>query len=82
MSAYQTENFEANRSQVILDLKHAWDNNLPLVWLDEIVYSKTAMLKRTWSSSGVHFSTDQLDYYTDYRCAIVAVNSSMGVVTY
>ena len=58
MSAYQTENFEVNRSQVILDLKHAWDNNLPLVWLDEIVYSKTAMLKRTWSSKGVHFSTD------------------------
>jgi hypothetical protein len=46
------------------------------------VYSKTAMLKRTWSNRGIHFSTDQIDYFTAYRAAIVAVNSTMGVVSY
>ena len=82
MSAQQILNFEENRQQVIKDLEHAWDNDLPLVWLDEIVYSKTAMLKSTWTNRGVHLKTDQMDYYAAYRAAIVAVNSSTGVVSY
>ena len=45
MSANQLTNFDMNRQEVINGLKHAWDNNLPLVWLDEIVFSKTAMLR-------------------------------------
>ena len=40
------------------------------------------MLKRTWSSRGVHFKTDSMDYFTAYRAAIVAVNSAIGVVSY
>ena len=34
-----------NKQEVVKGLEHAWNNNLPLVWLDEIVFSKTAMLK-------------------------------------
>ena len=50
--------------------------------MDEIVYSKTAMVKSTWTNRGVHLKTDQMDYYTAYRAAIVAVNSSRGVISY
>ena len=82
MNAQQKLNFEVNRQQVVNDLKYAWDHNLPIIWLDEIVFSKTAMLKRTWSNRGIHFKTDQMDYYTAYRAAIVAVNSSIGIVSY
>ena len=40
------------------------------------------MLKNTWTNRGVHLKTDQMDYYTAYRAAIVAVNSSIGVLSY
>ena len=40
------------------------------------------MLKSTWSNRGVHFKTDQMNYYSAYRAAIVAVNSSIGVLSY
>ena len=40
------------------------------------------MQRRTWTNRGVHFSTDQMDYYTGYRAAIVAVTTSIGVVSY
>ena len=58
MSINQAFNFENNRKEVIDGLSHAWDNHLPLVWLDEIVYSKTAMVKSTWTNRGVHLKTD------------------------
>ena len=38
------------------------------------------MAKRTWSGRGVHYTTDHMEYFTGYRCAIVAVSSSMGLV--
>jgi hypothetical protein len=56
--------------------------NQPIVWLDEIVFSKLAMAKRTWSRRSVHYTTNFEDYYTSYRCAIVAVNSSLGLINY
>ena len=40
------------------------------------------MLRQTWSGRGVHFTTDQTDYYTSYRAAIVAVSSTVGIVSY
>jgi hypothetical protein len=41
-----------------------------------------AMAKRTWSRRGVHYTTSHEDYYTSYRCAIVAVNSSLGLINH
>ena len=40
------------------------------------------MIKSTWTNRGVHLKTDQMDYYSAYRAAIVAVNSSIGVISY
>ena len=61
-------------------MKDAWVANQSIVWLDEIVFSKLAMTKRTWSNRNVHYTTDHMEYFTGYRCAIVAVCSSMGLV--
>ena len=44
-------------------MEYAKENNLPLIWLDEIVFSKTAMLRTTWTNKGVHLKTDQIDYF-------------------
>ena len=63
MSVNQKLNFDDNRQQVLKDLEHARENDLPLVWLDEIVYSKTAMLKNTWTNRNFHLKTDHIDYY-------------------
>ena len=38
------------------------------------------MAKRTWSNRNVHYTTDHMEYFTGYRCAIVAICSSMGLV--
>ena len=38
------------------------------------------MKKKTWSPKGVHYTTDHDEYFTSYRCAIVAINSLMGLV--
>ena len=44
------------------------------------MFSKLAMAKRTWSGRGIHYTTDHMEYFVGYRCAIVAVSSSMGLV--
>jgi hypothetical protein len=48
--------------------------------LDEVVFSKQAIVKRTWSSVNKHFSIDSTDVQVPYRCSIVAVNSLVGIV--
>ena len=40
------------------------------------------MVKSTWTNRGVHLKTNQMEYFQAYRAAIVAVNSSRGVVSY
>ena len=40
------------------------------------------MVKSTWTNRGVHLTTDQMDYFSGYRAAIVAVNSSRGIISY
>jgi hypothetical protein len=53
---------------------------MPIVYLDEVVFSKQAIVKRTWSGVNKHFSIDTTDVQVPYRCSIVAVNSLIGVV--
>ena len=44
-STKQKIDFPVNRQKVIDDLKHAYDNDLPIVYLDEIVFTKTSIGK-------------------------------------
>jgi hypothetical protein len=55
---------------------------MPIVYLDEIVFSKNTILKRAYTNKYTHLTTDQSEYYIKYCCAIVAVNATMGLVHY
>jgi hypothetical protein len=74
-------NFPESREAILNQLQLAEDSNFPVVYLDEVVFSKQAILKKTWSSIGNHFSTDASDVQVPYRASIVAVNSLMGLIT-
>ena len=55
-------------------------NNRPLLYLDEIVFSRAAMQGREWSNKGSILSVDQRLYYSGFRTVIVAVNAQQGLV--
>ena len=53
---------------------------MPVVYCDEVVFSKSSINKRTWSNRGVQFTTNQKEFYSGFRTVIAAVSSSMGLI--
>lgn len=82
MSSDQEERFEDHRQRIKSKMAHAAANNMPVLYLDEIVFSKTSMIRRAYSSKYVHLTTQQENYYTSYHSAIVTVNTQLGIVHY
>ena len=75
ISDYQKLHFNENKENVIKGLNHAKEADLPVVYLDEIVFSKSSIKRETWMNKNVNFSTDQENFYCGYKAVIVAVNS-------
>ena len=65
---------------MVKELQHAYDNDLPVVYLDEVVFTKTSIGKRTWTNRGVHLVTDHSEFYSGFRTVIAAVSSAMGII--
>ena len=61
MTPYQKGNFDIDRQEILRQLKRAKDKDLPVLYLDEVVFSKQAILKRTWSGPNKQYSLPTSD---------------------
>ena len=59
LPASTVQNFDTQRDAVLRKMTEARDTNLPILYLDEIAFTKRSLLSRTWSSRGMHVSVDQ-----------------------
>ena len=73
-------NFNEQRDKVLAKLAEAKRNKLPLLFLDEVAFTKTTHMTRTWSPRGIHLQVDQHQVYTGYRSVIATVCCEEGVV--
>jgi hypothetical protein len=68
------------KAECIGGLEKAREENRPIVYCDEIVFSKSSIMKSAWSNRRNHFTTNQEDFYSGFRTVIAAVNSDMGLI--
>ena len=53
---------------------------MPIVYMDEVVFSKRGFPNRAYSNKGVNITVRQSDVYSGFRTVIAAVNSDMGLI--
>ena len=68
------------KAECIRALELAETDNRPVVFCDEVVFSKSSIMKTAWCNRGVHFHTNQDDFYSGFRTVIAAVSSDMGLI--
>ena len=61
-------------------MRDAKKNKLPVLFCDEVAFTKRSLLTKTWSPRNVHFRVDQSDIFSGFRTAIVAVSADEGLV--
>ena len=65
---------------ILNSMSQAKNENVPLLFLDEIAFTKRTFLTKTWSPRGIHFIVDQNQVYAGFRTTIATVSPEMGVV--
>ena len=73
-------NFVEQRDAVLEKLSQAKQGHVPVLFLDEVAFTKTTHMTRTWSPRGVHIQVDQHQVYTGYRSVTATVSPDRGVV--
>ena len=72
--------FDVQRTAILAKLREARDSDKPVLYLDEVVFTKRSLMTKTWSPRGIHFTVDQSQVFAGFRTAIVAVSPERGVV--
>ena len=63
-------------------LKQAEIDGLPVIYLDETVFTRNSLPKIEWSGFKSSLKIDQSAFYSGFRTAIVAVSAELGLVHY
>jgi len=79
MPAANMRRYENQRLEVIRKLEEAKARKLTIVYLDEIVFSKTTFPKRDFSNRGMHRQVNQKDLYITYKAALAAISTKRGM---
>ena len=72
--------FDVQRNAILTKLREARGSDKPVLYLDEVVFTKRSLMTKTWSPRGIHFTIDQSQVFAGFRTAIVAVSPERGVV--
>ena len=72
--------WEEQKQRAREGLRQAIKNKAKLIFLDEIVFSKTTLQTQDYSPSYNSFKIDQKKIYTGYLCAIAAISEEDGLV--
>ena len=72
--------FEFQKQEILKKLREAKQNGIPVLFCDEIAFTKRSLLMKTWSPRNVYFRLDQSEIYSGFRTAIVAVSPDGGLV--
>ena len=80
MSNFAKKNYEKDLKEIMDMMSQAKIENVPLLFLDEVAFTKRTFLTKTWSPRGIHFTVDQAEVYAGFRTSIVTVSPELGVV--
>ena len=75
MPARDLHNFNEQRERVLQELKAAKAKNLPMVYLDELVFTKRTMIFRDYSNRGQHLHIDEHNLYQKYKSVIATASA-------
>ena len=53
---------------------------MPIVYLDEVAFTKRTITTRCWSGRNTQLKVDQNNLYSEYRSVIATVSSEVGTV--
>lgn len=73
-------NYAARCKKVLEQVDRVKEEGLPIVYADEICFTKRAMQSREYSCKNSNLTIDQGDYYSDYRAVICAITAERGLV--
>ena len=80
MPAPHLHNFTEQRERVLRELRAAREKQLPIVYLDELAFTKRTMMFRDYSARNKHLKIDQNNLYADYRSVIATASADAGTV--
>ena len=75
-------NIEKQRDGVLDKLKEAEEFDLEVVYIDELVFSKSTMKRAEWSACKQHLAVDHDSLFTGFRTVIAAVSAASGFIYY
>ena len=75
MPARDLHNFNEQRERVLQELKAAKAKKLPMVYLDELVFTKRTMIFRDYSNRGQHLRIDERNLYQKYKSVIATASA-------
>jgi len=74
--------FQTNCGLTRLALEQAEQANRLIVYLDEIVFSKSSVMSRDWSAKNSNLAVDQAMIYTGYTAVIASMTKEKGIGPY
>lgn len=71
---------EAWKTRLLYELESITYSKVPVIYLDEISFTKQAIQKKAWSARYTNLQINERDYYVPYWSVIAAVNETQGLV--
>ena len=65
--------FKANCRQARHALEQAILQNRKIVYMDEILFTKSSVMQRDWSRANSNLAVDQQSIYTGYKAVIASM---------
>lgn len=75
----QLESYRIWKTKLLEQMADARAKQLPIWYVDETIFSKTAMQTLEWSRRRTNLQVDQTQVYTGYRAVIATVSEEKGV---
>ena len=73
------ENYQKWQERLLHDLDAAVKQKRKIIYVDEVCFTKLALLRKAYSHRFTNLAVNQIDVYTGYHCAAVAVSKEKGL---
>ena len=67
------------QQKLLYDIDEAEKQDRKFIYVDELVFTKQTLLRKAYSHRFTNLAVNQLDVYTGYHCAVVAVSTEKGL---
>lgn len=79
LDRHKAHAYHEQKEKLLSDMENAEQERRKIIYLDEITFTKRALLTKTYSHRYTNIAVNQDRVYTDYLSAIAAVSEEKGV---